>query len=645
MPFLPSRRMPAVIAVVVIVVVQSALAGARQDQAPTAFEREWQRGTPASVTGVLTVVQADDFKNGRTERLYFLQDRQTGQSLRVQFEKAPPADLRTGTVVRLAGRASGQELYVLATQTDSTSSAATPTTVEVITQPLTSPSSDHRTLVMVANFRDAAVTCNMQCVSDTMFTDPNGLSVANLYLTNSLGKVSLSGDVVGPYVLEASSTDICDLGAWASAADARAVAAGIDITAYQHKVYVMPPSSCTAGGYGMIGGNPTGAWIFQADLVGVFAHELGHNLGMNHASTPTSEYDDSTDPMAISSNRLRGVNAPHRQQLGWLGPASVAVVTQDGTYEVAPLALDPAAATAPQVLMIRKPDTDEYYYLSYRLLIGFDSFIDGSYSQRLNVHRYKGDGQSTRTFRLAGLANGESFVDQINGVTITMVSHDSTHATASVAFTCGAASPSLVVSPQLQSGLSGSSLSYALSLMNRDSAGCPSSTFALGSTVPSGWMGTVSSASLTLAPGAIGGATLTVTSAAGAAAGAYAPAISVTDAGQAAHAVSTSVTYNVSPPPDTVPPTSPAALKASTSQKIKQVQLSWTAASDNVAVTGYRVRRNGTVLAVTTSAGWMDATSVAGTTYTYDVEAYDAAGNVSPRSNSATITTSNGKRR
>src|SRR5439155_13133985 len=103
-------------------------------------------------------------------------------------------------------------------------------------------------------------------------------------------------------------------------------------------------------------------------------------------------------------------NAPHRQQLGWLGTNSQ-LVTQSGNYDVAALALDPTAATASQMLMIPKPDTNEYYYLSYRQPIGFDNYIDGSLYNRLSIHRYNGavgpvPSTVTKTFLLAGLADG-----------------------------------------------------------------------------------------------------------------------------------------------------------------------------------------------------------------------------------------------
>ncbi len=227
---------------------------------------------------------------------------------------------------------------------------------------------------------------------------------------------------------------------------------------------------------------------------------------MDHASTPTEEYGDNTDPMSIGTWMLHGVNAPHRVAMGWLGAADTALVAQSGVYDVAPLAADPSVATAPQTLMIWKADTLEYYYLSYRTPLGFDNYIDGSYYYRLSVHRYNSDGTLAKTYLLAGLADGESFVDSVNGITVTQISHDATHTTARIDLTpvCVASPPSLSISPQAQSAPAGSSLTYQVSITNRDASACPASAFSVSDAVPAGWTTAVSPATLMLGAGATG---------------------------------------------------------------------------------------------------------------------------------------------
>lgn len=182
------------------------------------------------------------------------------------------------------------------------------------------------------------------------------------------------------------------------AADAAASASGVDLSAYDRKIYVFPQNGCPAAGVGTVGGNPSSAWIFYCNVADIFGHELGHNLGMQHASTPGSEYGDNSDIMGIGQNRLRQINAPHKEQMGWLPGIQVGTVDQSGYYDIAPLELDAASALAPQALRISKPDTNEYYYLSYRRGIGFDANLALSpYLDRLSVHRYPGDGSATKT--------------------------------------------------------------------------------------------------------------------------------------------------------------------------------------------------------------------------------------------------------
>ncbi len=102
---------------------------------------------------------------------------------------------------------------------------------------------------------------------------------------------------------------------------------------------------------------------------------------------------------------------------------------------------------------------------------------------------------------------------------------------------------------------------------------------------------------------------------------------------------------NPLPPFDTTPPSSPTNLSA-TAISSTQINLSWTASTDNVGVTGYRIYRcqgsgctPSTQLATATSTSYSNTGLSASTAYTYTVSAYDAAGNVSLQSSSASATT------
>lgn len=89
---------------------------------------------------------------------------------------------------------------------------------------------------------------------------------------------------------------------------------------------------------------------------------------------------------------------------------------------------------------------------------------------------------------------------------------------------------------------------------------------------------------------------------------------------------------------DTTPPTAPTALSAS-GTTTTSTNLAWTAATDNVAVTGYEVFSGRTLLTTVTGTTYTAAGLTAATAYTFSVRARDAAGNVSASSNVVNVTT------
>src|SRR5207237_694257 len=90
------------------------------------------------------------------------------------------------------------------------------------------------------------------------------------------------------------------------------------------------------------------------------------------------------------------------------------------------------------------------------------------------------------------------------------------------------------------------------------------------------------------------------------------------------------------PSADTTPPTAPTNLAAS-SATTSSVSLSWSASTDDTGVAGYRIYRDGTLVCNTSTS--YDFTGLAcGMSYTFGVEAYDVAGNVSPRTTLAAST-------
>jgi chitodextrinase len=119
----------------------------------------------------------------------------------------------------------------------------------------------------------------------------------------------------------------------------------------------------------------------------------------------------------------------------------------------------------------------------------------------------------------------------------------------------------------------------------------------------------------------------------------YTYRVDAVDATGNASGLSAAVTVSTPSPPDTTAPTTPAGLAASAVSDTK-IDLSWSPSTDNVAVTGYRVIRNGSLATTLGNVTTFQDTGLkASTLYSYRVQALDAAGNVSPQSNAASATT------
>jgi hypothetical protein len=91
---------------------------------------------------------------------------------------------------------------------------------------------------------------------------------------------------------------------------------------------------------------------------------------------------------------------------------------------------------------------------------------------------------------------------------------------------------------------------------------------------------------------------------------------------------------------DATAPTRPGGVKLS-AVDFNWVNVSWSASSDNVGVTGYTVYRNNAVLATVSGSArrFSDTTAAPSTSYSYQVDAFDAAGNRSSRSAKVSIKT------
>lgn len=89
---------------------------------------------------------------------------------------------------------------------------------------------------------------------------------------------------------------------------------------------------------------------------------------------------------------------------------------------------------------------------------------------------------------------------------------------------------------------------------------------------------------------------------------------------------------------DTNPPTIPV-LTSAIPVSDDQIDLEWDPSTDDFALSGYTIERDGLHLATTTLTTYSDTGLIASTTYSYVVRAFDSSGNISSSSNALATTT------
>mgnify|MGYP005989814363 CR=1 FL=1 len=114
--------------------------------------------------------------------------------------------------------------------------------------------------------------------------------------------------------------------------------------------------------------------------------------------------------------------------------------------------------------------------------------------------------------------------------------------------------------------------------------------------------------------------------------------ITAFDAASNVSSNSNTVYITTQPIPDTTAPTTPSNLAANNITQTA-LDLSWSASTDNVAVTGYDVLQDATVIASVTATNYSVSNLTAGTAYNFTIIAKDEVGNVSASSNALNVTT------
>jgi uncharacterized membrane protein len=495
-----------------------------------------------------------------------------------------PISIATGTRVTVKGSVVGNQLLL-----DSVASAGPSSKETTGVQALSSGNTfgNQATLVLLLNFQDdMAQPFTPAQAQQIVFQQVNAF-----YQENSQNQTSITGSVRGYYTLPINAS-ACTLTNVAQLGDAAATHDGIDVSQYVHVLYLISESTCGYTVASTLGG-PRG-WINSDFEMQVVANVFGYNLGLRHSNALNCSPDilgnsctviESGDLFDVMGNTTGShFNAYQKERLGYLNYGTsqkITAVSMPGTYDITPYE-DTSSPTAVKALKIfRNQDsssgTNYYFYIEYRQPLGFDAALQQTYPSVFGgvlIHfasdnpANSGDlldmnPQTAGVFNDAALPFGNSFTDSVGGVIITAKSGDANAAHVQVQFTgqsCVPAVPTISVLPATQTGLAGAKLSYNVTVTNADTSACNQATFALTDSVPSGWTASLQPASLTLAPGATGTATIAVTSPVNTSPGAYSFYVRATSNNsgyqnfvQVAYVIPTGLTLSAAPTSVTVP--------------------------------------------------------------------------------------------
>ncbi len=596
------------------------------------------------MSGELDVIIKEDFDRHHFEYDYFIRDDTGRDWYQLEFERTPPGHLKSGQKIRVRGEPKGKKLRVESLEEEG---AAPSDPLAVPGDEAAVAVDERKAVVLMVNLTNATVGQTRSQIIGNMFT--NTRSVDKLYREASLGQMSFQADtdsdgqpdVFGPFSIPHDNAT-CNYYDWAYAAESAAQAAGVDLSLYRHRVFVLPNTSnlpaCSWAGVANVGcGTFCRAWIAGSTGI-IYAHELGHNLNMAHAGTdPENDgainnvYGDYSDPMGGSTSSWYLFNAGHNDQMGWYGgiPGAVTTVMGSGTFDIAAIGMDPWTSGAPAALKIYKPDTKDYYYLSYRQPIGDFNQLSTTYTKGVNVHRYKGSGYGYTT-HITTLTDGGLFSDSANGISVYQVGRTGDYARVQVSFGCAPLPPSVGLAPATLTLQPGSSAEFSVSVTDQ-SSGCGGGYYAIDSRGE--LSASVTPSSLTLSAGQTGSAKL-VAETFDAADGSYRIDVVVTDTNGANTVASATLVV------DGTTPSVPAGLAGSSDNK-GAITLTWQAASDVLSgIAGYSVYRNDELLGQTSATSYKDSGTVIGQTYQYSVSARDGAGNQSAASPPLSVTAS-----
>src|SRR3989344_3207054 len=523
-----------------------------------------------TIEGTLEAFVEDYFEQGYAKEVYNITETKTGKKYKLHFSEQTKVSVNgkkvknqnkpnTGDKVKIKVKGVALDDNIAVTETDQSSAGTQQVSIlgnkNSYIAAAGEPSAPVKKNVAVILFNwqnDTRTPYTVDQARATMFGNTN--SVNAYYKEVSYGALELTGvtrsdgDVYGWVTIPYNLGTTCPWSSWRDAAYVAVQAGGANLTAYDNIQYNFPTTSaCGFGGIAGINGSYSLINYSSATNVSLRAHELGHNLNMNHANALNC-YDTNSVRVSVSNNCFNKeyadvfdvmgstgayhLNAYHKGQAtsqgtNWLSAANTQTVSTSGTYAISPIE---NYSTGAQVLRIPKAFTYPpynkqnvgYYYIEYRQPIGFDVAMANTYPASTNgvlIHLSSAYDNSapwfpqlvdatpqTTTFADASLGVGKTLSDSIAGINITLLSLTPSVATVQVTISaplpCAAKNPSIYVLPGPQKAQAGETLGYTVEVINNDNQYCQSSTFNINSTfVYPGWTQVPSQMSVTLVPG------------------------------------------------------------------------------------------------------------------------------------------------
>lgn len=303
-----------------------------------------------------------------------------------------------------------------------------------------------KVLVIPVNLADKSILSN---TVSTMIA--NMASVRQFYQTMSYGRLDLVTTVTPIINLPTMTTDYPNGGASGHLImrDARnaARALGFDTDQYDLDI-IVSPLNWTAGTNSMKGCQINGAGGVSW---GVTAHEVGHDLGMRHASLwrPLSKenpigpgayinYGNMFDNMATCPNLMTlHWNAYAKNRLHWIPDANVTAVTTSGVYRITAFDQTPFNAASAYALKIKKDVRD--YWVDFRQAITTNPFLMNGVCLKwtpfgltrgcgtlIDMNPQTADALTSYTTSDCPLSIGRTFADSEAGIFITPLQKNGT---------------------------------------------------------------------------------------------------------------------------------------------------------------------------------------------------------------------------